>query len=137
MTVLENEHIRKQKYNGEWWFVIGDVIEEVVHPADSFAYIKHLRRSRPELKAMMKGYPPESGKKVTPPTGLRFMTRGGRQQHRSWNVEGIIELLLATPRHHVADIHEWGKTADLREASRIANERLDALLNDDGTPKTN
>ena len=49
ISVFQDKKIRRTWYNGEWWFVIEDIIYALTNSKDPKGYIKDMRRRDEEL----------------------------------------------------------------------------------------
>jgi DNA-damage-inducible protein D len=49
IAIFQRKEIRKQLYNGEWWFSLNDVVEALTDSKDPAAYIRDMRRRDPEI----------------------------------------------------------------------------------------
>lgn len=67
IALFQRKEIRRAIHNGEWWFVITDVIAALTDSVDPHGYLKDMRRRDPELS---KG----GGQIATP---LPIQTSGG------------------------------------------------------------
>ena len=43
IAVFQRQEVRKQLHNGEWWFVINDVIAALTDSTDPARYLRNLR----------------------------------------------------------------------------------------------
>jgi len=62
LAVFEGKRIRKVLHEGEWWFVITDIIVALTDAADPSDYWKKMRKRDPELNKDYQG-----GVNVSPP----------------------------------------------------------------------
>ncbi|MBL8122105.1 hypothetical protein JNM87_05140 [Candidatus Saccharibacteria bacterium] len=68
IAIFQQKEIRKQLHNGEWWFVLVDIVTALTDSADPAQYLKRLRQRDSELaklfdpvdKGGYKLYPPLS-----------------------------------------------------------------------------
>ena len=74
LVVFEDKQIRRVLHNGEWWFVVKDVVEILTDTSNSTDYIKKMRERDSTLS---EGW----GQIVTP---LPIDTPGGKQS-RLWH----------------------------------------------------
>ena len=70
LAIFQGKEIRRKCYNGQWWFVIADVIVALTNSIDPKGYLKDMRRRDPEIN---KGW----GQIATP---LLIQTLGGKQK---------------------------------------------------------
>ncbi|MEI6238450.1 MAG: Bro-N domain-containing protein [bacterium] len=87
IALFKKKEIRKIIHNGEWWFVVADVVEALVDTVDVNDYIKKMRSRDDEL---VKGW----GQIVTP---LPIKTIGGTQNINCANTEGIFRIVQSIP----------------------------------------
>ena len=50
--IFRNKEIRKVHHDGEWWFVLNDVIASLTGSTDPVQYLKRLRQRDEELSAL-------------------------------------------------------------------------------------
>ena len=74
LVVFQDKEIRKALHNGEWWFVVEDVVFALTDSKDPKQYIKRIRQRDPELgKGWVQIVPTLS---VDTPGGLQKETLG-------------------------------------------------------------
>ena len=79
IAVFQRQEVRKQLHNGEWWFVINDVIAALTDSTDPARYLRNLR-ARDEDLAKLFVEPVEKGaSQFETPLSLFFGTPGGKQ----------------------------------------------------------
>ncbi len=101
IALFQRKEVRRAIYNGEWWFVITDVVAALTDSADAGDYLKKLRRRDSSLAEVFKG-----GDKLSP-LGLEFDTAGGRQLLQCWNTEGIFRLIQSIPSPKAEPFKRW------------------------------
>jgi prophage antirepressor-like protein len=116
VAVFEKRSLRRATLNGEWWYVITDVIAVLTDAADPSDYWKKLRKRDPELGAAAKG-----GGQIDPPLALAFTTAGGPQKLLCWNTEGILRLIQSIPSPKAEPFKRW--------MARVGRERLEEIEN--------
>lgn len=52
IALFKGKEIRRTLYNGEWWFVVNDVIEALANSKDPAQYFKRLKERDEELAKM-------------------------------------------------------------------------------------
>ena len=62
LGLFEGREIRKAFQDGEWWFVITDIVAALTDAADPSDYWKKMRKRDPDLGKALQG-----GGKLTPP----------------------------------------------------------------------
>ena len=92
IALFEGKRIRKTLHEGQWWFVIVDVIAALTDSANPSGYLKDMRRRDPYLSEAFQG-----GGQIATPLTLKFVTAGGPQKILCWNTEGIFRLIQSIP----------------------------------------
>lgn len=116
LALFEGKQIRKVMHQGEWWFVITDIVAALTDAADPSDYWKKMRRRDPDLGQVLQG-----GGQLVPPLGLAFVTAGGRQKLQCWNTEGIFRLIQSIPSPKAEPFKRW--------LAKVGKERLDEIEN--------
>jgi prophage antirepressor-like protein len=49
LVVFQDKQIRRTLHNGEWWFSVSDVVEELTNTPNAADYIKKMRNRDSEL----------------------------------------------------------------------------------------
>lgn len=109
IAIFEDQEIRRVSFNGEWFFVIEDVVKAISESTDPKGYIKDLRRRDEELS---KGW----GQIATP---LPFETKGGKQNLNCSNTEGVFRIIQSIPSKNAEPFKRW--------LARVGKERLDEI----------
>ncbi|MBI3075360.1 MAG: hypothetical protein HYY92_04110, partial [Parcubacteria group bacterium] len=52
IALFKGKKIRKTFHNGEWWFVIVDVVAVLTESTNSSQYLKNIRNRDPELDSL-------------------------------------------------------------------------------------
>ena len=65
IALFQRKEIRRTIHNGEWWFVITDVIVVLTDSVNPSDYLKKLRKRDPFLSGAFQG-----GGQLVPPLGL-------------------------------------------------------------------
>jgi len=76
---FQKREIRRTMHDGEWWFVITDVIAALTDSADPSEYWKKMRNRDPDLSKALKGgdnLPPPLPSSSRRPGGLRNSNAG-------------------------------------------------------------
>lgn len=97
ISIFKGKNIRKIIYQGEWWFVIVDVISALTDSVQPDGYIKDMRRRDLELS---KGW----GQIATP---LSIQTLGGLQKVNCANTEGILRIIQSIPSPKAEPFKRW------------------------------
>ena len=115
-AVFQQKAIRRTLHNGEWWFVITDIVAALTDAADPSDYWKKMRRRDPDL-----GLDSQGGGQIDPPLALAFDTAGGRQKLQCWNTQGIFRLIQSIPSPKAEPFKRW--------LAKVGKERLDEIEN--------
>ena len=102
LAVFQGKRVRKVFHEGEWWFVITDVVGALTDSVDPSDYLKKMRKRDPDLAAVLQG-----GGQFVPPLGLEFDTAGGRQKLQCWNTEGVFRLIQSLPSPKAEPFKRW------------------------------
>jgi hypothetical protein len=97
LVVFQDKQIRRTLHNGEWWFCVSDVVEELTNTPNAADYIKKMRNRDSELA---QGW----GQIVTP---LWLETGGGRQKVNCANTEGIFRIIQSIPSPKAEPFKRW------------------------------
>lgn len=125
IAVFRNKEIRKQLHNGEWWFVINDVIAALADTADPSDYLKKMRGRDKELAALFVENPVEKGGgQIYPPLALPFDTPGGKQKLLTWNTEGMFRLIQSIPSKRAEPFKRWLAKVGYERVQEIENPEL-------------
>lgn len=113
---FQKREIRRTMHEGEWWFVITDVIAALTDSADPSEYWKKMRKRDPDLSEAIQG-----GDQFVPPLALEFATAGGPQKIQCWNTEGVFRLIQSIPSPKAEPFKRW--------LARVGKERIDEIEN--------
>jgi DNA-damage-inducible protein D len=133
IAVFKNKEVRKVLRDGEWWFVVVDVIAALTDSLDPAQYLKRLRLRDPEVSGLLSEEPVDKGGvQFVPPLMLGFSTVGGVQKFLSWHTEGIFRLIQSVPSKKAEPFKRWlAKTGYERiqeiENPELAQKRMKAL----------
>ncbi len=97
LVVFQSKEIRRTLHNGEWWFVIVDIVAALTDSIDPAGYVKDLRRRDAELS---KGW----GQIATP---LWVETSGGKQKINCANTEGVFRIIQSIPSPKAEPFKRW------------------------------
>ncbi len=109
IALFQDAQIRKVSFDGEWYFVVEDVVMAITDSVDVTSYIKKMRSRDEELS---KGW----GQIVTP---LPIATAGGRQSKNCANTEGVLRIIQSIPSKKAEPFKRW--------LARVGKERLDEI----------
>ena len=116
ITLFEKKQVRRTQFQGEWWFVIKDVVSILTESSNPSDYLKKLRKRDQSLSDVFKG-----GGQIVPPLGLEFDTAGGRQMLQCWNITGILRLIQSIPSRNAEPFKRW--------LAKVGKERIDEIEN--------
>jgi prophage antirepressor-like protein len=130
LAVFEGKHIRKTILNGEWWFVVEDVVLALIDSKDPKQYIQRMKRRDPELG---KGW-------VQIVHTLSIETSGGLQRMLCANTEGLFRIIQSIPSPKAEPFKRWlARVGHERireiENPELAQERMKQIYEQKGYPK--
>jgi hypothetical protein len=97
LAVFKDKEIRRTLHNGEWWFVVEDVVLALIESKDPKQYIQRMKRRDPELA---KGW-------VQVVHTLSVDTSGGLQRMLCSNTEGIFRIIQSIPSPKAEPFKRW------------------------------
>ena len=113
IDLFQKKEVRKVLYEGEWYFVIEDVVRVLTDSTNPKDYLNKLRRRDGELN---KGY----GQFVHP---LYITTTGGRQLINCINIQNTLRLIQSIPSRKAEPFKRW--------LAKVGFERLQEIQNPD------
>lgn len=123
LAVFRKKAVRRQLHNGEWWFVINDIITVLTDSENPTQYLRNLRNRDEELSrlflAKQKGVV-----HIEPPLALPFDTQGGKQRLLAWNTEGIFRLVQSIPSKKAEPFKRWLARTGYERVQEIENPEL-------------
>lgn len=123
LAIFQRKEIRRQLHNGEWWFVINDIITVLTDSDNPAQYLRNLRNRDEELSLLFN--PVEKGVvQIEPPLALSFDTPGGIQKLLSWNTEGIFRLVQSIPSKNAEPFKRWLARVGYERVQEIENPEL-------------
>lgn len=114
LAIFQKKEIRKTIYEGEWWFVIVDIISALTDSVQPSGYVKDMRRRDPEIE---KGW----GQIATP---LPIQTPGGVQKISCANTKGIFRLIQSIPSSKAEPFKRWLAKVGYERVQEIENPEL-------------
>ncbi|HEY1171737.1 MAG TPA: Bro-N domain-containing protein [Verrucomicrobiae bacterium] len=114
IALFQKREIRRVIHEGEWWFVIADVIAVLTDSVDPSGYLKDMRRRDPEIS---KGW----GQIATP---LLVDTTGGQQKLNCANTEGVFRLIQSIPSPKAEPFKRWLAKVGYERIQEIENPEL-------------
>lgn len=138
IAIFQHQEIRRRLHNGEWWFVINDVIAALTGSENPPQYLRNLRNRDKELSQLFVSVA-KGAVQFEPPLSLSFITPGGRQKLLAWNTEGIFRLVQSIPSKKAEPFKRWlARTGYERiqeiENPELAQRRMKALYRAKGYP---
>lgn len=109
ISLFEGQEIRKTYHNGEWWYVVRDVVQIISSAADVKDYIKKMRKREPELR--------RSWDQLV--ISLPIDTNGGRQKLNCSNTEGLFRIIQAIPTAKAEPFKRWIAKAGSNQLSTM------------------
>lgn len=123
IAIFRKKEIRKQIHNGEWRFVIADVVAVLADTDNPTQYLKNLR-NRDEQFAQLFEPADKGGVQIEPPLLLPFDTPGGKQKLSTWNTEGIFRLIQSIPSKNAEPFKKWLAKVGYERIQEIENPEL-------------
>jgi len=114
IALFKGKQIRRTLHNGEWWFVIADVVVALTGSAQPEGYIKDMRRRDSELST---GW----GQIATP---LSIPTAGGPQKLNCANTEGVFRIIQSIPSPKAEPFKRWLAKVGYERIQEIENPEL-------------
>ena len=111
VALFQENKVRRQWHENEWWFVINDVIQVLTDTANVKQYWKDMKKRDPDL---FKG-----GVKISTP--LSIETEGGKQKMNCANTEGVLRLIMSVPSPNAEPFKLW--------LAQVGKERLEEIEN--------
>ncbi len=111
MPCFEGRQIRKTIHNGEWWFVVEDVVLALIDSKDPKQYIQRMKQRDPELG---KGW-------VQIVHTLSIETVGGAQRMLCSNTEGLFRIIQSIPSPKAEPFKRW--------LAKVGHERIQEIEN--------
>jgi DNA-damage-inducible protein D len=106
IALFKEKTVRKVLHDGEWWFVVVDVVAALTESADPAQYLKRLRQRDEELSKLFSSTA-KGGVQFVPPLALAIDTVGGKQKILCWNTEGIFRLIQSIPSPNAEPFKLW------------------------------
>ena len=114
IALFKGKQIRKKLQNGEWHFVIVDVIEALTDSQNPKQYLKNMLRRDEEL---LKGW-------VQIEHPLLIDTAGGKQTMNCANTEGIFRIIQSIPSPKAEPFKRWLAKVGYERVQEIENPEL-------------
>ena len=113
LVLFENKKIRKQEYNGEWYYSVVDVIEILTESKDAGAYWRKLKQRLIE----------EGNESVTSCHELKLPSKKDRKLYNTdcANRETIFRIIQSVPSPNAEPFKLW--------FARLAEERIQEVIN--------
>ena len=97
LAVFQRKEIRRTLHQGEWWFVVQDVVLALIDSKDPKQYIQRMKQRDPELA---KGW-------VQIVHTLPIETSGGSQSMLCANTEGLFRIIQSIPSPKAEPFKRW------------------------------
>lgn len=97
IAIFRNKEIRKKFHNGEWWFVVEDVVLALIDSSDPKQYIQKMKSRDPELT---KGW-------VQFVHTLSIDTKGGKQNMICSDTESLLRIIQSIPSPKAEPMKRW------------------------------
>lgn len=123
IALFKGKEIRRTLHNGEWWFVIVDVVAALTESANPAQYLKNIRNRDTELNSLFQPVD-KGGVQIDPPLALPFSTAGGTQKLLCWNTEGIFRLIQSIPSPKAEPFKRWLAKVGYERIQEIENPEL-------------
>ena len=124
IAIFQKKEIRKKLHNGEWWFVVNDIVVALAESTNPAQYLRNIRNRDKQLEAIMNP-PVEKGVvQIEPPLQLEFDTSGGKQKMIAWNTEGILRLVQSIPSKKAEPFKRWLAKVGYERIQEIENPEL-------------
>ena len=120
IALFKGKKIRKTLHNGEWWFVVNDIIEALADSRDPAQYFKRLKERDEELAKLTD----KGGVQFVPPLMLDIKTPGGVQKSYYWHTEGIFRLIQSIPSSKAEPFKRWLAKVGYERVQEIENPEL-------------
>jgi len=126
IAIFQHKKIRRQIWQGEWWFVIVDVVAALTDSPTPAGYLRDMRRRDVQLHELMavEKIGDKGGGQFAPPLYLLFDTSGGKQKLMSWNTEGIFRLIQSIPSKKAEPFKRWLAKIGYEHIQEIENPEL-------------
>jgi hypothetical protein len=72
IAIFQKKEVRKQLHNGEWWFVVNDVVAALTDSTNPAQYLKNIRKRDTELSALLDPSEGKGGVQFEPPFTCRL-----------------------------------------------------------------
>lgn len=123
IAIFQRKEIRKQLHNGEWWFVINDIIAVLTESDNPTQYLRNIRKRDESLSKLFEPVE-KGGVQIEPPLTLPFDTAGGKQKLLCWNTEGIFRLIQSIPSKKAEPFKRWLARTGYERVQEIENPEL-------------
>jgi DNA-damage-inducible protein D len=114
LILFQENNVRRTWYNGEWFFVLDDVIKILTDSTDPKQYIKRMK-SRDE--ALKQGWV-----QIVPTLSIK--TDGGKQRMNCSNVKGILRIIQSITSPKVEPFKLWLAEVGSERIMEIENPEL-------------
>jgi hypothetical protein len=114
LVLFEGEEVRRTYNNGEWWFVVEDVVRAVSESSDAKQYIKRMRKRDEGLA--------DSWDSIV--ERLPIETTGGAQNISCANMEGCFRIIQSISSPRAEPFKLWLSQVGYERVQEIENPEL-------------
>ena len=114
IALFKGKEIRKTLHNGEWWFVVEDVVLALIESNDPKQYIQRMKQRDPELD---KGW-------VQTVHTLEVPTKGGKQRMLCAHTESVFRIIQSIPSPKAEPFKRWLAKVGYERVQEIENPEL-------------
>jgi DNA-damage-inducible protein D len=114
LILFQENHVRRTWHNGEWFFVLEDVIKILTDSTDPKQYIKRMKSRDEQLK--------QGWVQIVPTLGIE--TDGGKQRMNCSNVKGILRIIQSIASPKVEPFKLWLAEVGSERILEIENPEL-------------
>ena len=114
IALFKGKQVRRTLHNGEWWFVVEDVVLALIESNDPKQYIQRMKQRDPELT---EGW-------VQIVHTLEVPTEGGKQAMNCANTEGVFRIIQSIPSPKAEPFKRWLARVGYERVQEIENPEL-------------
>jgi DNA-damage-inducible protein D len=113
LIVFEESRIRKTEHDGEWYFVISDILQILTDTTNVKQYWQKLNKRDPELS-----------KGGVQTVRLLFQTDGGKQRMNCTNTTGVLRIVMSVPSPKAEPLKLWLAQVGTQQLAETENPEL-------------
>lgn len=114
VALFQGKEVRKKIHQGQWWFVVEDVVSILTDSSDPKQYIQRVRQRDSELST---GW-------VQIVHTLDVDTEGGEQKMNCANTEGVLRIIQSVPSPKAEPFKRWLAKVGYERIQEIENPEL-------------